>query len=251
MVHGIFMKNHIYKNNFFNYVDRSSSLSAKHTLSLIDLPFEINSILDVGCGRGAWLAEWKKSLEEVNVLGIDGHYVNQAMLAIEKSEFMALDISNSFNLNKRFDLVQCLEVAEHIENSKSKALIKNLITHGDIILFSAATPGQGGEHHVNEQKLEYWKKLFEEEQYTCIDCIRSKIINNKKIEPWYRYNTLLYVNNKVIELKFKNHLHQIVPFGTSPNDLSSKYWKLRNNIIKNTPTLVLNMLIKIKHKFNG
>lgn len=251
MVHGIFMKNHIYKNNFFNYVDRSSSLSAKHTLSKINLPFEIKSILDVGCGRGAWLAEWKKSLAEVNVLGIDGHYVNQDMLAIEKSEFMALDISNSFNLNKKFDLVQCLEVAEHIDNSKSKALIKNLIAHGDIILFSAATPGQGGEHHVNEQKLEYWKNLFEEEQYTCIDCIRSKIINNNKIEPWYRYNTLLYVNNKVLELKFKNNLHQIVPIGTPPNDLSSKYWKLRNNIIKNTPTLVLNMLIKIKHKFNG
>ena len=52
---------HIYKDSFFNYIDISSSRSAKKFIEMIILPLNIQTILDIGCGRGAWIAEWEKS----------------------------------------------------------------------------------------------------------------------------------------------------------------------------------------------
>ena len=37
------------------------------------------------------------------------------------------------------------------------------------MLFSAAVPGQGGENHVNEQPLAYWRAIFREHGYSAVD----------------------------------------------------------------------------------
>jgi hypothetical protein len=34
-----------------------------------------------------------------------------------------------------------------------------------MVLFSAAPPGQGGEHHVNERTYEFWRGLFARHGY--------------------------------------------------------------------------------------
>ncbi|WP_191907574.1 class I SAM-dependent methyltransferase [Vibrio fortis] len=36
---------------------------------------DVTSVLDVGCGQGAWLSVWKKR-DDIRVAGLDGHYVN-------------------------------------------------------------------------------------------------------------------------------------------------------------------------------
>ena len=38
--------------------------------------------------------------------------------------------------------------------------IQYLINLSDTVIFSAATPGQTGDHHVNEQPYHYWTQLF-------------------------------------------------------------------------------------------
>ena len=45
-------------------------------------------------------------------------------------------------------------------SASAAGFVDNLVRHGDVILFSAAVPHQGGEHHVNEQPPEYWRELF-------------------------------------------------------------------------------------------
>lgn len=55
------------------------------------------------------------------------------------------------------DLVLCLEVAEHLPESAADTLCDALAAAtGDRLVFSAATPGQGGAGHINEQPGEYW-----------------------------------------------------------------------------------------------
>ena len=51
------MSKHVYEQSFFNYLDRSSSVSAQYFLEILDIGIPVSSVLDVGCGRGAWLAE--------------------------------------------------------------------------------------------------------------------------------------------------------------------------------------------------
>jgi hypothetical protein len=79
---------------------------------------------------------------------VDGDDVPRGALAIPAAAFWAIEISQPFDLGRRFDLLQCLEVAEHLPEMHSDTLIDNLCRHGDLIMFSAAIPGQGGDFHV-------------------------------------------------------------------------------------------------------
>src|SRR5713226_2791815 len=180
-----------YGDVFYDYIDRGARRSAAQMVPLIAQMLRPQSVLDVGCGRGVWLSEW------INVgvpdsIGVDGDYVDTRRLAIPNARFIALDISKPFDLGRSFDVIQSLEVAEHIDGAQADVFVENLCRHGDLIIFSAAVPGQGGEMHVNEQPLEYWCQKFSARGYHVFDWIRPGISAYSDIEPWYRYNCLLF-----------------------------------------------------------
>ena len=102
--------------------------------------------------------------------------------------------------DKPFELTQSFEVAEHLYAQYAPNFIKLLTSLSDIILFSAAIPYQGGVHHVNEQPPAYWAELFAQNDYVCIDCIRSQIWNNESISTWYSQNILLFVHTSKAHL---------------------------------------------------
>lgn len=168
---------------------------------------EPKSVLDVGCGTGTWL----KSLESfgiVDYIGIDGNYVTQEKLLIRNENFIGIDLTKPFNLNRKFDLVVSLEVAEHLPEHSSEDFIKSLVLHADNILFSAAIPNQGGQYHINEQWTDYWQKKFAQHGYYFHDIIRSKIWNNSSIHWWYSQNIFLVTKEKSNSLPL-NLVHPI------------------------------------------
>lgn len=152
------------------------------------------SVLDVGCGTGTWL---KAALElgAVEVLGVDGAGLPADALLIGEDRFRSHDLNRPLRLGRRFALVLCLETAEHLEPESAAELVETLVAHGDRILFSAATPGQYGVHHVNCQWPEYWQSLFNERGYACDDSIRWTVWNNPAVEPWYRQNMMMAVRD--------------------------------------------------------
>lgn len=186
-----------YDVQFFDGVIGSAGKSAAPFLdSVIDVALGgrlPTSVLDVGCGPGVWLAEWRRRGVR-DIVGVDGDYVPDNALAIPPNAFRPSDISQSFDLERRFDIVECLEVAEHVPATHSETLIANLCRHGDLIMFSAAIPGQGGRFHVNEQPYEYWRSKFSARGYAVFDSARRPVIGSKQIEPWYRFNTFLFAN---------------------------------------------------------
>jgi cyclopropane fatty-acyl-phospholipid synthase-like methyltransferase len=185
-----------YNDNFYDYHFQDSINSAQELIPLFLKYFKPKSVLDVGCGLGTWLSVF----EEYNceIFGIDGDNVDIKKLIIHKNKFKPLDLNLSYNLNKKFDLVISLEVAEHILPENAEIFIDSICSHSDIVLFSAAIPGQEGTMHYNEQNNEYWEEKFNKNEYQCIDFFRHKIWNNKEISWWYRQNILIFIKKSEI-----------------------------------------------------
>jgi len=71
------------------------------------------SVIDLGSGRGVWLAEWQKA-GATDVLAVYGDYVDQSQLAVQTNQFLAADLTKPVNTGRRYDLAQSLEVGEHL-----------------------------------------------------------------------------------------------------------------------------------------
>ena len=149
------------------------------------------SVLDLGCGTGTWL----RALSDAGrreVFGIEMDPGNPADLEVPADRILAADLGQKLDLHRRFDLVLCLEVAEHLDAQFADMVVENCVRHGDIILFSAALPGQQGIHHVNEQLPQYWAARFAAHDYAVFDLIRPLIWDDPQIPVWYRQNVLLF-----------------------------------------------------------
>ncbi len=187
------MSEHEYSGDFYSYIDAGSRRSARIVAGLLLPEIRIRSLLDVGAGHGAWAAEWIAAGVE-DVLAVDGDYVQPDQLAVPARNFHAHDLATPLDLGRRFDLVQTLEVAEHLPADRADLFIDNLMRHGDVILFSAAVPHQGGEHHVNEQPPEYWRRKFAARGYRPFDFLRPRLAGHGEVMPWYRFNSYIYAN---------------------------------------------------------
>lgn len=238
---------YVYDNDFFTYIEEGAKQSAQVIVPLIAGFFGIGCVLDVGCGRGIWLEEWRNR-GVMDTVGVDGDYVDSARLAIPTDNFVRHDLSQPFNLKRRFDLVQSLEVGEHIAEAGADIFIANLAAHGDLVLFSAAVPGQGGEFHVNEQPYTYWRDKFATHGFRTFDWLRPRIHLISSIEPWYRYNTLLFARNIALNRAPAELLGTEIAHNQPIPIWASLPWRLRNAILAQLPQSSVHQLALLKHK---
>jgi SAM-dependent methyltransferase len=172
------------------------------------------SVIDIGCGLGNFLKVFK-TLGVTDVLGVDGKWVDREKLQdyIMSNEFLEHDLETKLSLNKKFDLVLCLEVAEHLSEASADIVVENLINAGEVILFSAAIPFQGGQNHVNEQWLTYWESKFLKHNYVIHDVMRPIFWDNEKVNWWYKQDMVIiapkeFVLDSNVELSsFRNIVH--------------------------------------------
>jgi SAM-dependent methyltransferase len=185
----------IYSREFQDEQLGGSSRSASVIVPLLLSLLPVRSVIDVGCGLGAWAAEFLAH-GVPDVWGVDGDYVERSQLRIPSDRFWARDLKQPIRLDRTFDLALCLEVAEHLPESRAASLVVDLTSLAPSVLFSAAVPGQGGTNHVNEQYLPYWVDLFQRQGYEAIDPIRPRILGNDLVEWWYQQNTVMFVNQR-------------------------------------------------------
>jgi hypothetical protein len=122
-----------------------------------------------------------EELGVVDVFGIDG--VVAETIHCSRSPIEQHDLSVPFNLGRHFDIALCLEVGEHLAESSAPDLISSIVAHAHTVLFSAACPGQPGQHHVNCRWPGYWQNLFNSQGFCCDDSARWAIWQDAQIEP--------------------------------------------------------------------
>jgi SAM-dependent methyltransferase len=184
-----------YGDSFYDEQSSGSLRSARAVLGGMFQLAPVTTMLDVGCGVGSWLRA-ALDLGAQKVVGVDGDYVNRERLMIDRGDFRPRDLEEKLELDAgdpaKFDLVTSLEVAEHVPADKAETFVSNLVAHGDLVLFSAAIPRQGGTNHVNEQWPDYWARIFAKAGYDCFDIIRPEIWGDDSIEWWYAQNSFVY-----------------------------------------------------------
>jgi hypothetical protein len=153
---------------------------------------EIDSAIDFGCGVGTWLAGLQ-SCGVKEIRGLDGAWVRKEFLVIPPECFTETDLDGEIRLDRKYDLAVSVEVAEHLQEKSAKNFVKALTDASDIILFSAAIPFQGGTGHVNEQWPAYWNRLFNENGFIAVDCLRKRLWNRMDMLEFHRQNIMLFV----------------------------------------------------------
>lgn len=225
---------------------RSADIVLDNLAPLIEtLP---RSAVDIGCGSGTWAAAFAARFAGSEVRGVDGDYVDRDTLQIDPADFRAHDLSHPLPADRRFGLAISLEVAEHLPPASGPDLIRTLVAHSDHILFSAAIPGQGGEFHVNERPLEYWRGLFKDHGYVAVDCLRPVLRTDRRVEPWYRYNSVLYVHADHLADLPAAFAAAIVPADMPLAELASPWWRLRCAVLRRLPAGVILALARAKRR---
>lgn len=170
--------------------------SAQVVLGLIYKFYQPHSVVEFSSGLGAWLA----AAESLGSHELSGFYENPFQtdkLPARSIRFQQVDFGKDIQLDQRFDLALSLETAEHLPQDRAIPFIKMLCRSSDVILFSAATPRQGGFNHTNEQLQSYWIGLFSSQGYECFDAVRASVWNDPDVLYYYRQNTFLFVRQGV------------------------------------------------------
>jgi len=178
--------------------EQAYRVSADRILTIFGEYLQPKSVLDVGCGPGAWLSVLQ-GRGVTDVVGIDGPWLKLEDAVCDPALLQVTDLEAGFDLGRRFDLVICLEVAEHLSPAAAERFVESLARHSAAILFSAAIPFQGGHHHVNERFLSYWASLFAKHAFQPLDIIRGRIWHDQQVMWWLRQNIMLFAHKDLIE----------------------------------------------------
>lgn len=170
----------------------------------------VTSVIDVGCGEGWFAREFVKQ----GISPVTGYdYTATDGEVIDGVTFRSVDLTEICRGFESADMAVCLEVAEHLPESAADGLINALTAAAPYVLFSAAIPGQGGHGHINCQWPAHWVEKFNRFGYEVSGALRWFIWDDPNVEPWYKQNLLLAMQN--------TNLHEIE--GSPPHKVYSTW----------------------------
>ncbi len=104
-----------YDAEFYDYIDMGAFVSANEVLPKLwsEIGFKPKSMIDVGCGTGAWL-KVAQALGINDVVGVDGDYNHHAPVTLGSS-FQEFDLAKPFESSRKFSktIVQALFSPHH------------------------------------------------------------------------------------------------------------------------------------------
>lgn len=132
-----------------NYIERNEHTFCPQAWSYVINKYSIKSVLDIGSGRGH-AAKWFHE-QGLKSLAIEGMEEN-CRLAVHPTT--CVDLTEG-TFSAEVDMVNCIEVVEHVEEKYLNNLL-NALCCGKFIFMTHGKPKQRGHHHVNNQPTSYW-----------------------------------------------------------------------------------------------
>lgn len=184
----------LYDAAYYQFMDREARKSAPTIAATIVRELHPRTLIDVGCGTGALLAA-------VRDLGIDVRGFEYSSAALQMCRERGLNVT-PFDLEadspatpETFDVATSLEVAEHLPERLADRFVDLVVSLAPTTVFTAATPGQGGQDHVNEQPHAYWiakfvarGRIYDEPA----SLAWRKHFRESKTATWYAENLMLF-----------------------------------------------------------
>jgi hypothetical protein len=153
---------------------------------------KVQTVMDLGCGMGAWSkAMFERGFEEITLVDHPSLPRNK-LLIHAKERFNAVDLDVSLPGPGNFDMIMCIEVLEHFKEKRALEILDFICCSTSLVLFSAAIPGQFGEGHINCQRHGYWHAQFERRGFAFYDGFKPNLLSNDSINYWIRQNLFIY-----------------------------------------------------------
>jgi SAM-dependent methyltransferase len=134
------------------------------------------SMLDAGCAMG-FLVECLRD-RGVEAFGVDlSDYAIAQVRADLQPHCWVGSVFEPFP--RRYDLIVCIEVLEHLRQPESEQAIANFCQHADDILFSSTPLDYKETTHFNVQPPEYWAEQFAQHGF-----VRDVDFDASFITPW-------------------------------------------------------------------
>jgi hypothetical protein len=163
---------------------------------LID-DLSIKSMIDVGCGEGLTIGQFKN--RNVEGLGVEG-----LQESINRSKVKECIIKHDYTkgpvkIDKLYDFCWSCEFVEHVDEEYAMNFI-DTFKNAKYLAMTHAFPNQPGHHHVNCQNSEYWIKLLEENNFKYNNDYTLKLRNMTNNNAVHIKSSLLFFENKNIIL---------------------------------------------------
>ena len=136
----------MYGQDFYDQIRAGIQSSAAVVAPIVSDMVRPRTVLDVGCGEGWWAQAFENHTGHTVAQGVDGPGVPPDA-PIREMGFTEANLAKPGTVTGSFDLVVCLEVAEHLPPRRAATFVAELCQAAPVVVFSAAIPGQGGTGH--------------------------------------------------------------------------------------------------------
>jgi hypothetical protein len=149
----------LYKNDLLYNVHDDSQERYDYVIRFVEENTSIRSIIDISYFRGVLLYKLKKLNRDLMLYGTDLDFFNP----ISDVHFLKLDLKNTKDYeifyDKRFDLLCCLDVLEHLHKKNLDDVFKLFTTISTRFCFNIANHSDkrnGVELHLIQESKQWW-----------------------------------------------------------------------------------------------
>jgi SAM-dependent methyltransferase len=183
----------IYDKRYNDFLEAAASTSTGPMAATIERIFKPGSVLDVGCGTGALLSQFKQM--GLEVAGLEYSDAGIARCREKGVHVVKFDLETEETIQGTWDVTVSFEVAEHLPESLAENYVRVISQFSPLVIMSAATVGQGGKDHVNEQPHEYWIEKMQRRGFDYDKEISHQVRGEwagRDVAPWYVNNTMIF-----------------------------------------------------------
>lgn len=123
--------------------------------------WDFRSCIDVGCGLGDLVTGFLALGKDAH--GLEGSSACLPYIQCPRERMTIHDLRVPLKPERRYDLVTCFEVGEHLEEEFGGIFLDSLCALSDQLVTSIS--GSGGKYHLNVHPRDYWERKMNNRGY--------------------------------------------------------------------------------------